>query len=115
MFAERRGRQRYRIEQDMSYRCLSGGQPTDEGVGRIVDISSAGVRFTTSHALRVGSVIEISMKWPALLDDRCLLKLEIFGLVVRSDAHEAAVRIAHYEFKTRSSNAFPGPPHTDTE
>jgi len=109
MFADRRLRQRYRIEQDISYRCLSGGQATDEGVGRIVDISSAGVRFTTPHELKVGSIIEISMKWPALLDDRCLLKLEIFGSVVRSDANEAAVKIAHYEFRTLSSNAFPGP------
>jgi len=85
---------------------MFGGQITSEGSGKVVDISSSGVRFTTAHALRVGSIIELSMKWPALLDDKCLLKLEIFGSVVRSNSNEAAVRIAHYEFRTRAANAF---------
>src|ERR1017187_3685753 len=43
--AERRSRQGFRIEEDVCYTCLSGARPP--GVGKILDISSKGVRFTT--------------------------------------------------------------------
>jgi hypothetical protein len=48
------------------------------------------------------------MEWPVLIENKCLLKLVIYGYVVRSDSNTAAVKIVRYEFRTRSSKAVPG-------
>jgi hypothetical protein len=106
--AERRSRQRFRIQQPVSYTCLSGGLPS--GVGRVLDISSKGVRFTTETALKAGTRLELSVDWPARLNDACNLQLMIFGSVVRSENGAAAVRIEHYEFRTRASSQSRGLP-----
>jgi len=108
MMAERRVRQRFRIRQDISYKCLSGEQIFDKGVGKMLDISSSGVRFTTARALNVGENVEVTINWPALIDNKCLMKLVIKGSVVRSDSNNAAVKIEHYEFRTRASDPLPG-------
>jgi|SRR5579862_4944454 len=98
--AERRSRRRFLIGQDISYRCLSGKRLP--GVGKVLDISSRGVYFTTDDTLHPGTPIELSVSWPALLNHTCLLKLMVFGSVVRSEANAAAVKIEHYEFRTRA-------------
>jgi hypothetical protein len=99
--AERRSRQRFCIEQPVCYTCLSGGRHA--GVGKVLDISSKGVRFTTEYALNPGPRLELSVNWPARLNGTCLLQLMIYGDVVRSEKSAAAVRIEHYEFRTRAS------------
>jgi hypothetical protein len=103
--AERRSRQRFRIEEDVCYTCLSGARPP--GVGKVLDISSKGVRFTTEGLLKPGTLIELLVSWPARLNDTCPLKLMIYGSVVRSDNSVAAIRIEHYEFRTRASRPSP--------
>ncbi|MGA3213755.1 MAG: PilZ domain-containing protein [Terriglobales bacterium] len=103
--AERRSRLRFRIGQDISYKCLSGKRLP--GVGKVLDISSHGVSFTTDDTLNPGTPIELSVNWPALLDHTCLLKLMVYGCVVRSEANAAAIRIEHYEFRTRATQVLP--------
>ena len=102
---ERRSRQRFHIEQDVRYTCLS--EKHTSGTGRLLDISSKGIRFTTQRGLTPGTLVEVSMNWPALLDDTCGLKLTIYGVVVRSDPSFAAARIEQYEFRTRASRPLP--------
>jgi hypothetical protein len=109
---ERRARQRFRIGQDVRYKCLSGGRLSDGGAGKSLDVSSGGVRFTTERALSVGELLEVTVKWPALVDNTCLMKLVINGQVIRSDPNSAAVKIERYEFRTRASKAFPVSPDT---
>ena len=101
--ADRRSRRRYPIEHDVRYKCVSGQRVLDEGAGKVVDISSGGVRFTTERTLGVGKKVEITVAWPVLIDNKCLLKLVINGWVIRSDSKSAAVKIEHYEFRTRAS------------
>jgi PilZ domain len=103
--AERRARQRFRIGQDISYRCLSGKRLP--GVGKVLDISSHGVWFTTEGALNPGTPIELSVSWPAQLNHTCLLKLMVYGCVVRSEGSAAAISIEHYEFRTRAIQLLP--------
>ena len=100
---ERRARQRFQIGQDVRYKCLTGGRLSDAGAGKILDVSSKGVRFTTECALKPGTRLELSIDWPARLNDTCLLKLMIYGRVIRSEESAAAVKIEHYEFRTRAS------------
>jgi len=103
--AERRLRQRFRIELEVWYACLSRQQPP--GVGKVLDISSKGVWFTTESALKRGTRVELSINWPARLNDTCPLKLMIYGSVVRSEKSVAAIRIEQYEFRTRASTPSP--------
>jgi hypothetical protein len=102
---ERRARRRFPIGQDVCYKYLSGHGVSDKGVGKVLNVSSSGVRFTTERTLSIGKSVEVTVEWPALIDNRCLMKLVIEGWVVRSDSNSAAVKIERYEFRTRASNA----------
>ena len=103
--AERRSRQRFRIGLIVWYRCLS--QSRAHGTGRIVDISSKGVRFTTDDALPCGTRIELSVDWPAKLNETSALQLTLYGNVMRSEASAAAMCIEQYEFRTRGVHPRP--------
>ena len=82
-----------------------GGE--EMGVGRTVDMSSSGVLFTTQQPLFPGRRLEISVSWPAQLDNKCPLKLVARGKVVRSEAGKVAIEIQQYEFRTAGSAAHP--------
>jgi hypothetical protein len=102
---ERRGKRRFQIEQEVRYRLLYGHRIAETGVGRTVDISSSGVWMTTQTQLSPGLPVELSLAWPALLNDSCPMKLMIYGCVVRSAENGAAVAIERYEFRTQGSRA----------
>jgi hypothetical protein len=96
-----------------SHRCY----PVDFGIrcrrletdrvllGRIRDISTGGVRFTSSEILAPGTKVELSIGWPSLLDHACRLQLKCRGRVLRSDAHGTAVKMEGHEFYTRKTHA----------
>jgi hypothetical protein len=99
----RRGHRRFPIQQEVRYQCVKGSRIFLVGVGRTLEISSREVRFTTEHPLERGQKMRVTMDWPALLDDTCRMKLEIFGWIVQSAPAEAAVKIERYEFRTRGA------------
>jgi len=98
---ERRTKRRFHIEEDVRYKMLYGQRLAESGAGKTMNISSGGVWFTTEAMLTSGMAIEISMTWPALLNDSCPMKLMIYGCVVRSNDKNAAVAIERYEFRTQ--------------
>jgi hypothetical protein len=98
---ERRTKRRFHIEEDVRYKMLYGQRIAESGAGKTMNISSGGVWFTTEAMLTSGMAIEISMTWPALLNDSCPMKLMIYGCVVRSNDKSAAVAIERYEFRTQ--------------
>ena len=100
---ERRGKRRFRIEQDVRYRLLYGHRIAETGFGRTSNISSSGGWVTTQTQLSPGLPVELSITWPALLNDVCPMKLMIYGCVVRSTDSGAAVAIERYEFRTQGS------------
>jgi len=97
----RRGRRRFPIQQDVRYQCVKGSRITLVGVGKTLEIGSREIRFTTQHPLKPGQKMRLAVDWPALLDETCRMKLEIFGWIVESEPAEAAVKIERYEFRTR--------------
>ena len=97
----RRLRRRFPIQQDVSYECVKGSKVSTVGVGKTLEVSSSEVRFTTEQPLKQGQKMRLAMNWPAMLDNTCRMKLEIFGWIVDSEPGEAAVRIERYEFRTR--------------
>ena len=112
---EQRSKRRYAIEREVKYRLLSGHQIAETGVGKTLNISSSGVSFTTSQALHVGSIVELSVSWPALLNNSCAMKLMVFGRVVRSESGISAMTIERYEFRTQGTRQMQPPANTGTE
>jgi len=99
----RRARRRFPIHQDVRYQCVKGSRISLVGVGKTLEISSREIRFTTQQPLKPGQKMRLAVEWPALLDNTCHMKLEIFGWVVYSDPGEAALKIERYEFRTRGT------------
>lgn len=104
---DRRHSDRFPIEREVRYRVLNKRSGEESGDGRTVNISSSGVLFTSEHTLLPGRRMELSISWPAQLDNKCPLKLVARGRVVRFEDGRAAVEIQQYEFRTQSSGAGP--------
>ena len=69
-------------------------------MGRTVNISSAGILFTTEGLLPEGERVELSVSWPAQLNNTLPLKFVAMGRLVRCEENQAAIAIERYEFKT---------------
>jgi hypothetical protein len=103
--AERRGTNRFPVQQDVRYRVIQTRNDKIAGSGTTLNIGSGGILFTTEEKLALGRMVEVSVNWPARLDGVCPLQFVATGRVVRSESDKAAVRIERYEFKTRSTQA----------
>lgn len=100
---ERRAADRFPIEREVRYRILNKRNNHEEGTGRTINISSNGVLFTTDQILIPGKRLELSISWPAQLDNKCQLKLVARGRVTRLEQGRAAIEIQQYEFRTQGS------------
>jgi hypothetical protein len=103
---DRRSSDRFPIEREVRYKMLDGKTVLHSGAGKTLDMSSSGVLFTTEQPLAAGNRLELSVNWPAQLDNSCPLKLVALGRVVRVDGGKAAIAIEKYEFRTQGSKAF---------
>jgi hypothetical protein len=101
--ADRRHSDRFPIEREVRYRVLSKRSGDEQGDGKTINISSAGVLFTAEHVLLPGRRLELSISWPAQLNSKCALKLVARGRVVRFQEGRAAIEIQQYEFRTQSA------------
>jgi hypothetical protein len=100
--ADRRVSNRLPIERELRYKVIGGKQNLrPAGAGKTVNMSSAGVLFTTESGLPKGARVEIAVSWPAQLDGATPLKLVAIGVLVRSEEKQAAIAIQSYEFRTR--------------
>jgi len=97
----RRRGERFPILAAVFYKVLGKGSVAACGTGTTLNFSTGGIQFTTEGNLPVASLVEISVDWPAELDGHCALKFVGSGRVVRSERNRAAVKIEHYEFRTR--------------
>lgn len=100
---ERRSSARFPIEQEVRYKIFNRNT-IEVGSGKTVNMSSKGVLFTTERMLGPGERVELSVNWPAQLDNRCPLKLVTTGRVVRTSGAVAAIAIERYEFRTQGSH-----------
>ena len=103
---ERRGTNRFPVQQNVRYRVIQSRSDKITGSGTTLNMGSGGILFTTDERLVPGRMVEVSVNWPARLDGVCPLQFVATGRVVRSEADRAAVRIERYEFKTCSPQTF---------
>jgi hypothetical protein len=109
--ADRRHSDRFPIEREVRFRILSK-RSEENGDGKTLNISSSGVLFTSEQVLLPGRRLELSISWPAQLNNKCALKLVAKGRIVRFEEGRAAMEIQQYEFRTQSSGpaaSGPGP------
>ena len=97
---ERRSKRRFVMEREIRYRVLDQDEIIAEGSGKTFNLSSSGVAFHVDRELPAGAFIELSIAWPALLENRCPLQLRGFGRILRSVPGRAAASIEQYEFRT---------------
>lgn len=99
---ERRRSSRFPIEREVRYKTLNQRSEILAGNGKTLNISSSGVLFTSEHELPVGTRLELSISWPAQLNEKCLLNLVARGRVTRNSKGQLALQIQQYEFRTQS-------------
>ena len=99
---DRRQSDRFPIEREVKYRVLNKRSAEETGDGRTINMSSSGVLFTSEHTLLPGRRMEVSISWPAQLNNKTALRLVARGRVVRSEQGKAALMIQQYEFRTQA-------------
>lgn len=105
--ADRRHSDRFPIEREVRFRILSKRNTEENGDGKTINISSSGVLFTADQVLLPGRRLEVSISWPAQLNNKCALKLVARGRIVRFEDGRAAMEIQQYEFRTHSTGGGP--------
>ena len=103
---DRRSKRRYPIELPLHYKIVKNCLTLGVGKGSTIDVSSRGIAFKSDAPLGVGSYLEVSISWPALLNESCALKLMVSGRVVRSRENVTAMSVDRYEFRTAGAKVF---------
>ena len=68
---ERRVKARFRIRRELRYKLLEDNTIVESGIGETIDMASGGVAIQIDHPLRAGTIIELAISWPVLLQDAC--------------------------------------------
>jgi hypothetical protein len=97
---DRRQRFRFQMNTDLRYQVAKRdrGNPV-RGEGRVADISSKALAFHTDRPIESGARLNVSMAWPAKLDDT-MLRLAFEGTVLRVRGTLVVVSIERTEFRT---------------
>ena len=69
------------------------------GEGRVIDISSSGVAFTTESALRRNTRVALHIQWPVQLEGEVPVELFASGKVVRAEPSRTALQYDQFNFK----------------
>ena len=89
------------ISLEMQYQLVSDGTPKIRGVGRTLWISSRQIIFEADTTLSPGTELEITIAWPARLDERVGLQLWVRGIVLHKLSQGVTAEIRKYQFRTR--------------
>ena len=101
---DRRASTRFAIEREVVY-TIRTKRLDETGRGQTVNMSSNGVLFTIDRAMNPGWQLELSIDWPARLNNTISLKLVASGRVIRYEQGLVAMEIRQYEFRTTGNKA----------
>ncbi len=96
---ERRQHPRYGVRFPVQYHISQKGRMARSGGGLTLNMSSNGVSFRCRGPLPVNSHIEIVIDWPVKYGDLYPVDLVVTGIIVRSSAHHASVRMTSRKFR----------------
>jgi hypothetical protein len=102
---ERRAHRRYPLELTVEYRIV-GSEVSESAVcvGRILNLSSAGLIFESAKPLPAGLQVELSITWPSRDGPGVGTKLHAVGRTVRADGPFTAVEIEQSCFRSNSQS-----------
>lgn len=103
--ADRRTNARFPCRLAVSYQALEHPFLSGVATSETLNISSKGVLFATDEPLQPGQLLQVSVDWPARLENQVPLKLVAEGRIVRNANGLAAMRIDKYEFRTRKARS----------
>jgi PilZ domain len=106
---DRRLTRRYPIATELEYRIIGREGLACSGAGQTINLSTGGVLFQSEQALTLGMRIELTIAWPARLNDAVDLNLCVSGRVARTDGKSHVVRIREHEFCVRGRYRLAGP------
>ena len=101
---ERRASDRFPMDRDVRFKVMNKKTGEEVGGGKTLNMSSGGVLFHTENNLLPGRRLELTISWPAQLNNTCALKLVARGRIVRVEGGKAAVEIQQYEFRTQGKS-----------
>jgi DNA-binding NarL/FixJ family response regulator len=99
--AERRNNARFPCRLAISYQSLEHPILSGQGTSETLNISSKGILFTSNEKFHAGQLVQVSLDWPARLENQIPLKLVAEGRIVRNAGGQTAMTIEKYEFRTR--------------
>lgn len=99
---ERRSKFRFAIERDLRYKVVEDGVVVTSGSGQTINIGSGGIALRTDQPLAPKLYVELSISWPALLDQTCPMRLVVCGRVLRCNGRKSVCSIERYEFRTQA-------------
>ncbi len=99
---ERRIKFRFAIQRELRYKVLEDGTMIASGTGLTIDVGSGGLAFAAEQPSKPGAFVEVSISWPALLDQTCPMRLIVFGRVLRSGGRKTVCSVDKYEFRTQA-------------
>jgi PilZ domain len=104
---DRRSKLRFAINRELRYTLLENDKIIATGRSETIDMSSGGIAFRTATNPKAmipqkGQYIELSIGWPALLDDSCPMRLVVYGRVARCSDSAVACTVEKWEFRTGS-------------
>ena len=102
---DRRTNARFPCRLAVSYQALEHPFLSGKATSETLNISSKGLLFTTDEPLQPGQLLQVSVDWPARLENQVPLKLVAEGRIVRNLNGQAAMRIDKYEFRTRRAKS----------
>lgn len=103
--ADRRTNARFPCRLAVSYQALEHPFFSGVATSETLNISSKGLLFATQEALQPGQLLQVSVDWPARLENQVPLKLVAEGRIVRNLNGLAAMHIDKYEFRTRRAKS----------
>ncbi len=95
--AERRAAPRVSI--DCSVRYQTHADPTRDGRGHTIDMSSTGVAFTTESPLPENTEVTLYLTWPVRLKGDIAVQLSVHGKVIRAAQTKAAMQLDAMSFE----------------
>jgi hypothetical protein len=75
------------------------------GQGQTVSIGSKSIIFIAEQPLVAGLTADLTVDWPALLDDSVRLQVHIRGKIDQADEHRTFLQIMGHEFRTRAASS----------
>jgi hypothetical protein len=94
----RRSHRRYNMHLELRWQVVSRKHILGVGKGNTLDISRGGVLFDSGRQIPVGLHVELTINWPARLENVQPLQLVVLGCVVRSVDNKTAIQTLRFAF-----------------